>query len=143
MKRIRVTFLHKDDQYLYVQSGEPMAKEPLKVRHAVVDVNAEFNDTVQLLWPQAQLNLLDVSIDETGALIPRFIVLEPDYLMDASSLAECYKNYGVRTMAPILPITSFPNLPHLRIQFRLSWVTLPTPSSMNGSTMMPPIIRKV
>ncbi len=94
MKRIRVTFLHKDDQYLYVQSGEPMAKEPLRVRHAVVDVNAEFNDTVQLLWPQAQLNLLDVSIDETGALLPRFIVLEPDYLMDASSLAECYKNYG-------------------------------------------------
>lgn len=94
MKRIRVTFLHKDDQYLYVQSGEPMAKELLKVRYAVVDVNAEFNDTVQLLWPQAQLNLLDVSIDETGALLPRFIVLEPDYLMDASSLAECYKNYG-------------------------------------------------
>ena len=94
MKRIRVTFLHKDDQYLYVQSGEPMAKEPLRVRHAVVDVNAEFNATVLLLWPQAQLNLLDVSIDETGALIPRFIVLEPDYLMDASSLAECYKNYG-------------------------------------------------
>ena len=94
MKRIRVTFLHKDDQYLYVQSGEPMAKELLKVRYAVVDVNAEFNATVLLLWPQAQLNLLDVSIDETGALIPRFIVLEPDYLMDASSLAECYKNYG-------------------------------------------------
>lgn len=94
MKRIRVTFLHKDDQYLYVQSNEPMAKEPLRVRYAVVGVNAEFNETVQLLWPQAQLNLLDVSMDETGALIPRFIVLEPDYLMDASSLAECYKNYG-------------------------------------------------
>ena len=94
MKRIRVTFLHKDDQFLYVQSNEPMAKELLKVRYAAVDVNAEFNDTVALLWPQAQLNLLDVSIDETGVLIPQFIVLEPDYLLDASLLAECYKNYG-------------------------------------------------
>ena len=94
MKRIRVTFLHKDDQFLYVHSNEPMAKELLKVRYAVVGVNAEFNDSVALLWPQAQLNLLDVSIDETGALIPQFIVLEPDYLLDASSLAECYRNYG-------------------------------------------------
>jgi hypothetical protein len=94
MKRIRVTFLHKDEQFLYVQSDELVAEQPLKVRYAVVGVNAEFNNTIDLLWPQAQLNFLDVSTDETGALIPQFIVLEPDYLVDASSLAECYKNYG-------------------------------------------------
>ena len=94
VKRLRVTFLHKDEQFLYVQTEEPKREAPLKVRYGVVDVNAEFNDTVALLWPQAQLNLLDVSIDETGVLIPQFIVLEPDYLLDASLLAECYKNYG-------------------------------------------------
>jgi len=93
-KRIRVTFLHKDEQYLYVQAGESTTEASLKVRYGVVDVNAEFNDTVELLWPQAQLNLLDVGIDEAGVLTPKFIVLEPDYLLDASSLAECYKNYG-------------------------------------------------
>lgn len=62
VKRLRVTFLRKDNQYLYVQSNEPMAEEPLRVRYAVVDVNAEFNDTVALLWPQAQLNLLDEAL---------------------------------------------------------------------------------
>ena len=91
VKRLRVTFQHKDEHFLYVLSED---RATLRVRYALVDVNAEFNDTIELLWPQAQLNLLDVSIDEAGALIPQFIVLEPDFLIDASSLAECYKNYG-------------------------------------------------
>ena len=95
VKRLRVTFLHRDEQFLYVHSDEYPSDTHPRVRYALVDVNAEFNDTIELLWPQAQLNLLDVSIDEEGALIPKFIVLEPDYLVDASSLAECYKNYGV------------------------------------------------
>ena len=94
VKRLRVTFLHRNEQFLYVHSDEHPSDTLLRVCYALVDVNAEFNDTIELLWPQAQLNLLDVSIDEEGALIPKFIVLEPDYLVDASSLAECYKNYG-------------------------------------------------
>ena len=40
------------------------------------------------------MNLLDVAIDETGILTPSFIVLEPDYLIDISSLAECFRDYG-------------------------------------------------
>ena len=45
-------------------------------------------------WRHAQLNLLDVAVDEAGTLTPSFIVLEPDYLIDISSLAECYRDYG-------------------------------------------------
>lgn len=48
----------------------------------------------KFLWCHAQLNLLDVAIDETGVLTPSFIVLEPDYLIDISSLAECFRDYG-------------------------------------------------
>lgn len=40
------------------------------------------------------MNLLDVAIDEAGILTPSFIVLEPDYLIDISSLAECFRDYG-------------------------------------------------
>ena len=46
------------------------------------------------LWRYAQLNLLDVTVDDNGVYTPSFIVLEPDYLLDISSLAECYKDYG-------------------------------------------------
>ena len=57
-------------------------------------VNDEFAHTCRLLWPNAQLNLLDVDIRADGTLVPGFVVLEPDYLVDISSLAECYKDYG-------------------------------------------------
>lgn len=33
-------------------------------------------------------------VDREGIYTPSFIVLEPDYLIDISSLAECYKDYG-------------------------------------------------
>ena len=33
-------------------------------------------------------------MDEAGILTPSFIVLEPDYLLDISSLAECFRDYG-------------------------------------------------
>ncbi len=93
-KRMRVSFLYKDDQYLYVQSLDKSFEASLKVRYGIEDVNSEFAETCSLLWPQAVLNLLDVGIDAEGVLTPAIIVLEPDYLLDISSLAECYKEYG-------------------------------------------------
>lgn len=58
-----------------------------------------------LLHPGMQLNLLDV---EAGLVLhPRLIVLEPDFLVDISSLARCFTDYGhhplsytVNRMAP-------------------------------------------
>lgn len=93
-KCMRVSYLYKDDRYLYVKSLDKSFEGPLKVRYNIEDVNAEFAETCSLLWPQAVLNLLDVGIDSEGILIPAIIVLEPDYLLDISSLAECYKEYG-------------------------------------------------
>lgn len=92
--RMRVSFSFADEEYLYVIPLDTIADEPLRVRFNVAQVNEEFKDTCDLLWEYAQLNLLDVSEDEQGILTPSFIVLEPDYLLDISSLAECYKDYG-------------------------------------------------
>jgi hypothetical protein len=93
-QRMRVCYQYTDEQYLYVVPADSIADEPLRVRYNVPQVNDEFKETCELLWQHAQLNLLDVSEDEEGILTPRFIVLEPDYLLDISSLAECYKDYG-------------------------------------------------
>ena len=94
VKQMRVSFLRKDDQFLYVQPADYVPEQPLRVRYGLKDVNEEFNDTVEALWEHAQLNLLDVGVDAEGILTPMFIVLEPDYLMDVSALAECFKAYG-------------------------------------------------
>ena len=94
IRRIRVCFDYADESYLYVRPIDVLEEEPVKVNYNKPGVNEEFKDTVEELWRYAQLNLLDVSVDDNGVYTPSFIVLEPDYLLDISSLAECYKDYG-------------------------------------------------
>ncbi|ADV43332.1 AAA domain-containing protein [Bacteroides helcogenes] len=94
IRRMRVSFRYADDNYLYVFPIDSLADEPLRVRYNVPQINGEFAETCRLLWSHAQVNLLDVSVDEAGILTPSFIILEPDYLIDISSLAECFKDYG-------------------------------------------------
>lgn len=93
-KRMRVSFERKDGQFLYVWPTSGVSDTALRVRYNVPQINEEFNATCDILWPHAQLNLLDVDIDKEGTLTPAFIVLEPDYLTDISTLAECFKEYG-------------------------------------------------
>ena len=47
-----------------------------------------------LLSENLQLNLLDVIVDEDNHYIPRLIIVHPDYLLDISSLAACFREYG-------------------------------------------------
>lgn len=94
IRRIRVCFDYADESYLYVRPIDVLEEEPVKVNYNKPGVNEEFKDTVDELWRYAQLNLLDVTVDDNGVYTPSFIVLEPDYLLDISSLAECYKDYG-------------------------------------------------
>ena len=102
LHRLRATFLRADDTYLYIRPTDVLSDEPLRVRRDVPQVNEEFNETCRILWPGAQLNLLDVAVDEAGVLTPSFIVLEPDYLIDISTLAECFKEYGHHPLNYIL-----------------------------------------
>ncbi len=93
IRRLRVKFEYADDNFFYVHASERL-EEKLKVRYKVETVNDEFTDNIPFFWKDASLNLLDVTIDENGIFYPSFIVLEPDYLIDISSLAECYRDYG-------------------------------------------------
>lgn len=94
IRRMRVCFQYADDVFLYVFPVDRLVDEPLRVRYNVPQVNEEFAETCRLLWRHAQVNLLDVALDDAGVLTPTFIILEPDYLIDISSLAECFKDYG-------------------------------------------------
>ncbi|WP_455593191.1 DEAD/DEAH box helicase [Bacteroides sp.] len=94
VEKMRVCFQYADEQFLYVTPLDAVTDELLKVRYNVPQVNEEFTKTCELLWRHAQVNLLDVAADGQGILTPSFIVLEPDYLIDISSLAECFRDYG-------------------------------------------------
>ena len=94
VQRMRVCFQYADEQYLYVTPLDEVSEQPYLVRYNVPQINEEFAETCKQFWRHAQVNLLDVAIDEAGILTPSFIVLEPDYLLDISSLAECFRDYG-------------------------------------------------
>lgn len=90
IRKMRVSYKYADEEWLYVFA---FGKE-WKVRYNVPGLNDAFTQDIPFFWKDAPLNLLDVTIDEMGILSPSFIVLDPDYLMDISSLAECFREYG-------------------------------------------------
>ena len=93
-RRMRVIFVRSDDDFLYVMPTESLSDKLLRVRRGVEKVNDAFDRTCAELWPNAQLNLLEVDVADDETLTPGFIVLEPDYLIEVSSLAECYRDFG-------------------------------------------------
>ncbi len=93
-RRMRVCFQKADERYLYVIPADEVVEKPLLVRYNIPQLNEEFAETCRRLWRHAQLNLLDVAVEEDGTLLPSFIVLEPDYMIDISALAECFREYG-------------------------------------------------
>ena len=68
------------------------------VQYNIADRNEPFNKSIALIkeifgFP-VTLNLLDIEIDSQGHYRPQGIVIEPDYLIDVSTIAECFKDFG-------------------------------------------------
>ncbi|MDR1882391.1 MAG: AAA family ATPase [Prevotella sp.] len=91
--RVQVLEIDTGNETLVCQS-ESLAGRTLKVKYNVSSVNSIFNETIGRLWIGAQLNLIDTKTDGSGYCIPGMLVLEPDYLIDASAIAECFQSYG-------------------------------------------------
>jgi len=80
----------EDDGALCVVLEEDASQRERRVELSAGYGGGEFTETLRLLWPEAQVNLVDVVEDEAGTLHTEFVILEPDYLLDASSLAACH-----------------------------------------------------
>lgn len=88
-KQMRVVTVKWDENFIYAYDEAHPTDEPFPVVFP-----KEFGNLPDFLYEGAQLNLLSVRSDEAGVLTPEIIVFEPDYLIDISSLATCYTNYG-------------------------------------------------
>ncbi len=95
-KLLRVQIIRNDiESKLLTCIPDSEAWGELLVRYDVPEVNDVFTPSAKLFWEGAQLNLIDSKKDEAnGWIIPHSFVLEPDYLLDVSALAECFPNYG-------------------------------------------------
>lgn len=79
-----------------VDEDEPTVEK--QVRYDIPERNENFRATIELLrkvfgFP-VTLHLLEVDIDRDGVYRPKAFVVEPDYLMDVSAIADCFKDTG-------------------------------------------------
>ncbi|MBP6811444.1 MAG: hypothetical protein KA138_07985, partial [Saprospiraceae bacterium] len=86
------------EHHYLIARDEDDPTHDIHVRYNVPDRNENFMPTIQIIrkvfgFP-ITLNLLEVEIDAEGYYLPRAIVVEPDYLVDVSAIAECFKDTG-------------------------------------------------
>jgi hypothetical protein len=92
LQRLRVQVTAIEEHQLLAISPEVEGEIFISIH--VPGRNDVFRQTIQVLWPGCQLNLVDVIIEEGTKYVPHMIVLEPDYLMDITAVAENFKEYG-------------------------------------------------
>lgn len=95
---LRVTVAQVEANFLYAYREDQASAEPIKIA-----IRTKFNDafdtSLRYFWVGAAVNLIDVVIDKNQVYSPRMLILEPDYLLDISAIAEQYKDYGVHPYA--------------------------------------------
>lgn len=67
--------------------------EILTVRYGEVRNGIDLRYLKTVFREGMQLNVLDASMED-GVLMPRLIIVEPDFLVDISTIAACFKEYG-------------------------------------------------
>lgn len=83
-----------DEQTIQVAViNQDSSEELLMVDYMNTAEYVDFSYLRSLLREGMQLNLLDCTVTRKK-VIPRLIVVEPDYLVDISSIANCFESYG-------------------------------------------------
>ncbi len=78
-------------EYIYADTADG----PVSVDYRNTTEGRDFTYLQKALRPGMQLNLLDNHVEEDdGMITPGVIVVEPDFLIDISSLAACFTDYG-------------------------------------------------
>ena len=73
--------------------NQDSSEELLTVDYMNTAEYVDFSYLRSLLREGMQLNLLDCTVTRKK-VVPRLIVVEPDYLVDISSIANCFESYG-------------------------------------------------
>ena len=90
---LRVSVSGWTDSLIYANTDLDDAHS-IVINYAKGGYDADMAYLKEILTMNVQLNLLDVSVDEHLHYIPRLIVLNPDFLIDISSLSACFVEYG-------------------------------------------------
>ena len=97
-KRIRLVVQKWDEHFIYGYDEEMPDDHSVLVDYH--GQNHYFSSIIDQIHTGTQLNLLDVNLinvndeDDTLTYLPKLIVLEPDFLIDISSLSACVESWG-------------------------------------------------
>lgn len=89
---IRMVVSDWDDRYIYGDISDDKG-ETITVDYLKGNGINDFSSLKSLLVKNAQLNLLRPKV-ENNILFPEVIVYEPDFLVDVSTIADCFEEYG-------------------------------------------------
>ena len=91
---IRCIVVHWDEQTIWAETSDG---EPVSVDYSYREEGVDLGYLGKLLRKGMQLNLLDCHVkteNETMTVVPRIVVVEPDFLIDISTLSRCFNGYG-------------------------------------------------
>lgn len=115
LDKIRVEIIEKQGGYLICDTEENEGEDYIRVCINESDVNSVFK-SVDDFWIGAQLYLVNIEIDDKEIYHPKFIILEPDYLVDISAIAECFQDFGTTELNYIKSkFEELPNTKHILI----------------------------
>ncbi len=66
------------------------------------NVTRDYRYLKEYLTEGAQINVVNYTRDNSGRLQPEFLIYEPDYLVDITSVASCFEDWGVTEYTPLI-----------------------------------------
>ncbi len=104
---VRVVVLgENEEKHELIAQVEDGTGEEIIIQYNIPERNENFNPTIRAIrktfgFP-ITLNLLDVEIDKAGIYRPLAFVIQPDYLIDVTAVAECFKDHGTEPFLYLL-----------------------------------------
>lgn len=101
--RVEVIKIDKENKILHcLEDDDAESETPIQVKYDVNNVNDTFTTTIAKIWEGMQLHLLNVRLSSEDYFIPQYFVIEPDYLVDVTSVAESFNNTGSIPLSMLL-----------------------------------------
>ena len=115
----RVLVVEKDEESeVLIAIDQSVPEHKIQIRYNLGDRNELFNESIQLvgglLKLPIEINLIDTEIDEDGQYRPRAFVIQPDFLIDITAVANCFGYMGIHEASyfvrRFLPVVASKNL---------------------------------
>ena len=93
---MRIVVQQWDDDFIFATSDSE--DEPIKIRYNFETKAGSLTPIGELLYVGSQLNLIRPKYQD-GIYYPEMIILDPDFLVDISTIAETFEEYGLTPLS--------------------------------------------